>query len=170
MDGAPLHLAYIGLGTNLCDSSATGDRNLLLSANLNRALQALQEHVGTLLRCSSFLPSAPWGFESKNTFLNAVALIETPLSPLQLLHQTQQIERLMGRTTKSHSRQYHDRIIDLDILLYDDLLLASDTLTIPHPLMLQRPFVMQPLCEIAPTLVHPTAHKTIAELTQSTTS
>lgn len=148
------HTTYLGLGTNLGQ----------LSTNLDRAITALEEHIGTLLKCSSYIETAPWGYESSNKYLNAVAAFQTNLTPTQLLNTTQEIERQMGRTTKSTNRQYHDRIIDIDILFYDNIVITTPTLTIPHPLITQRQFVLQPLAEIAPTFTHPVLHKTIAEL------
>ena len=85
---------------------------------------------------------------SENSFLNAAVRVVTALSPEELLQETQQIELFMGRTQKSNGGQYHDRVIDIDILLYDDLSLSTPTLTIPHPLMNERDFVLIPLKEI----------------------
>lgn len=157
------HLAYIGLGTNLCCGQCT-DRQQQLHNNLNKAIHALQEQIGTLLKCSSFVRTKPWGFASENTFLNAAASFRTELTPQQLLSTTQDIEIKMGRTAKSHDSQYQDRIIDIDILFYDDMTLSTPDLTIPHPQINIRSFVLQPLAEIAPYYLHPTLHKTIAQL------
>ena len=100
-----------------------------------------------MLRQSSLIETEPWGFESENKFLNGVILCETTLSPRQLLKATQRIERELGR--KKHiSHLYKDRSIDIDILLYDDLVVDEPDLKIPHPLMHQRDFVMIPLNEI----------------------
>ena len=92
--------------------------------------------------------SKPWGFRSDHDFLNCVVCVSTTLTPRRLLLATQRIERNMGRTQKSTDGTYHDRIIDIDILLYDDLNIAEPDLVIPHPLMHERPFVMEPLNEI----------------------
>lgn len=135
--------AYLGLGTNLGDDKA---------ANLRQAVDMLHEQAGHVLACSTFIESEPWGFESANTFLNAVIAIDTPYTPHQLLTITQSIERAMGRTHKSINGNYTDRIIDIDILLYDDIVIDTPELTIPHPLILQRDFVYRPLMEIAPRL------------------
>lgn len=158
------HLAYLGLGTNLCADANAATRREGLAANLHAALQALQKHVGTLLKCSSFLETAPWGFESENTFLNAAALFKTDLTPRLLLGATREIELAMGRTHKSHNRHYSDRIIDIDILFYDADVVSIPGLTIPHPLIAERAFVLQPLCEIAPDFLHPQQEKTVAQL------
>lgn len=132
------HTVYLGLGTNL------GDRE----QNLNDAMERIGKRIGTVMRRSSFLATEPWGFSSENRFLNAAVRVETQLSPVDVLHSTQQIEREMGRTVKSAGGEYHDRIIDIDILLYDDISISTEELTIPHPLMHERDFVMTPLAEI----------------------
>ena len=133
---------YLGIGTNL------GDRE----GNLRGALTLINEQAGHVLACSSFIETAPWGFSSDNTFLNAVVEIDTPHSPRELLRITQAIEREMGRTHKSINGHYSDRIIDIDILLYGDEKINDPDLIIPHPLMWQRNFVYEPLWEIAPHL------------------
>ena len=147
--------AYIGLGTNIGNKR----RNLITAAAL------LAERAGDVLSISSFYETEPWGFESDNTFLNAALLLETELEPLQLLSLTQEIEKEMGRTQKSDGA-YHDRIIDLDILLYDLCVINEAALVVPHPLMHKRQFVMEPLAEIAPMLVHPVLNKTMLELAE----
>jgi len=133
-----MHKLYIGLGSNL------GNKEEML----HRALSLINEHIGSVLRTSSFLETEPWGFQSKNTFLNAVCMVETTLTPVECLKETQKIERLLGRTKKSRNGVYHDRPIDLDLLLYDDIEMNTPELTIPHPHMQERDFVMIPLKEI----------------------
>ena len=132
------HTVYLGLGSNLGDKAA----------NITLAVQHIEEQIGHVVRQSALYVSEPWGFESENNFVNAVVRCETALSPHKLLHATQRIERQMGRKQKSLDGVYHDRIIDIDILLYDDLTIDTPTLKIPHPLMQQRDFVMIPLGEI----------------------
>ncbi len=132
------HLVFLALGTNL------GDKN----ANICEAINKIGERIGRVERQSALFVSKPWGFESDNNFINAVVACKTSLSPLALLKATQAIERDMGRVQKSHNGVYHDRIIDIDILLYDDLRIDYPNLKIPHPLMHQRDFVMIPLREI----------------------
>lgn len=146
-------LAYLGLGTNL------GNKH----KNLNDALVALSLEAGNVLGVSSFYASKPVGFESENEFLNAVVLIETRLSPFQLLEKTQEIERKLGRVIKS-GNGYSDRLIDIDILLYDNQIIDQPTLKIPHPLMTERDFVLVPLTEIAPELVHPVTGRKFQDL------
>lgn len=134
------HVLYLALGTNL------GDKR----DNLLRALDLIGQRVGQVGRTSEFLSTEPWGFSSHHTFLNAACLVHTLLTPMQCLERTQQIEREMGRTSKSVDGQYHDRVIDIDLLLYDDLTLSTPQLTLPHPLMMQREFVTRPLAQIMP--------------------
>ena len=129
---------YLGIGTNLGDKEE----------NIQRALCLLEESVGELLRCSSMYYSKPWGFVSKNDFVNVVAAFVTELSPHELLERTQQVEKAMGRIKKSGDGVYHDRVIDVDILLYGDQHVEEPGLVIPHPLMGERDFVMVPLNEI----------------------
>lgn len=144
---------YLGLGTNLGDKER----------NLNDAIISLSVYVGAIIRQSSFYVSEPWGFESDNRFLNAVALVETNLQPFDLLAKTQGIERMIGRTAKSVTG-YADRLIDIDILFYDNLIVDQPTLKIPHPLIAERDFVLLPLAEIAPEFVHPVLGKRIIDL------
>jgi 2-amino-4-hydroxy-6-hydroxymethyldihydropteridine diphosphokinase len=146
-------LTYLGLGTNLGNKQQ----------NLNDAIAALSVEVGGIMAVSSFRISAPWGFDSENTFLNAVVLMETELTPLSLLKKTQEIERSLGRTVKSTSG-YADRLIDIDILLYDNLFVDQPALKIPHPLIMERDFVIIPLVEIAPDLVHPVTGQRLADI------
>lgn len=148
------HLLYIGLGSN------QGDRHYLLRS----AVLRLGEVVGVVERVSSFIETKPWGFVSSFAFLNAVVVCRTHLPPLELLERTQQIERELGRRAKSLGGIYQDRPIDIDILLYDNLVLDTDRLTIPHPLMHARSFVLQSMVELAPDLYHPKLGRTMMEL------
>ena len=147
---------YLGLGTNI------GNRK----ENLMRAIEALSLALGSYTACSTFIETAPWGFESENCFLNCAVAFETELTPLQLLDTTERIERELGRTQKSHGGSYHDRIIDIDILLYGDEVVECQRLTIPHPLIHKRDFVLEPLAQIAPDAIHPIFGKSIAELAE----
>lgn len=133
-----MHTVYLSLGSNLGDRKAT----------MRRAIGLLNERAGSVDRQSSFIETEPWGFESTNKFLNMCVRLLTTLSPEQLLLATKQIERELGRTQKSVNGQYHDRPIDIDILMYDDVHIDSDDLTLPHPHMHEREFVMKPLREI----------------------
>ena len=146
--------AYLGIGTNL------GDR----AANLHCAVEQINEQAGHVLACSSFIETEPWGFASDNAFLNAVVEIDTPCTPHELLLITQTIEREMGRTEKSVNGIYHDRVIDIDLLKAltpsnspskgenyaegEEVICYTETLTLPHPRMHERDFVMIPLREV----------------------
>lgn len=126
------------MGTNL------GDKR----KNIAEAINNIGELVGDVVRQSALYETEPWGFRSDNRFVNAAVCVDTQLSPRRLLEVTQRIEREMGRTLKSDGGEYHDRIIDIDILLYGDLHIDEPDLKIPHPLMHERDFVMTPLNEI----------------------
>ena len=148
------HLVYLSLGTNLGNKEE----------NLRTAMTLIEEQVGTITSQSALYASAPWGFNSENTFLNNAIAVATSLTPEELLSTTQHIERTLGRTHKSVNGQYSDRLIDIDILLYDDVVMHTPSLTLPHPLMHRRLFVLNPLSEIASTMIHPLLQKEIATL------
>ena len=142
---ADSHTVYLGLGSNM------GDKR----ANIERAIEKIGELVGEVVRQSAFYETEPWGFQSENLFVNAAVKVMTKLTPMELLRTTQQIERELGRKKKTQAPDrnhqtpiYHDRPIDIDILLYDDLVVDRPELKIPHPLMWTRDFVMVPLREI----------------------
>ena len=147
-------MVYLGLGTNLGDKEQ----------NLRMSIKKIEERIGNVVSLSAFYATAPWGFSSENSLLNAAVCVETTLSPLQVLEETQRIERELGRTEKSVNGLYADRLIDIDLLLYDDRVMDAEGLILPHPLMTERRFVMEPLSEIAPDVVHPVLHKTMKEL------
>lgn len=149
---------FLGLGTNLGNKEE----------NLRTAVRWIEEKIGKCLSLSSFYETAPWGFESENQFLNAAACVETSLTPEEVLRTTQIIERELGRQKKSEAGVYTDRPIDIDILLYDGQILQTDGLTIPHPLMHERNFVMKPLAEIAPDVIHPVLQRTMKEIAAHT--
>ena len=133
-----MSIVYLGLGSNLGNKEQ----------HITTAVKHLEQRVGKVRRLSSLLKTEPWGFTSPHSFVNAAVSIDTVLSPHEVLEATQQIERDMGREQKSMNGEYHDRIIDIDILLYDDMEINEKDLIIPHPLMHQRDFVMIPLREI----------------------
>ena len=140
-------IIYIGIGTNL------GNRE----ENIREALSLLATRVGNQLACSSIYRSSPQGFVSDNEFANIVVAYETEYTPEEVLLITQQIEREMGRTSKSMNGIYHDRIIDIDLLLVKNGTLSvhynTPTLIIPHPRMYQRDFVIIPLREVEQQLL-----------------
>ena len=137
-------IIYFGIGTNL------GNRE----ENLRKAIELLHERVGECIACSSVYRSAPQGFVSENEFANIVAVCQSDYSPEEVLLITQQIEREMGRTEKSINGVYHDRVIDIDLLQARDdeaneaIRRSDDSLTLPHPRMRKRDFVMIPLREV----------------------
>lgn len=137
-----METAYLALGTNLGNKVN----------NLNKAVQEINKRVGKVISLSAYYISAPWGFESDNSFVNAVLKVDTSLDALNLLRTTQQIELDLGRETKTTTQSYSDRIIDIDILLLGNQEIDSEMLKIPHPHILKRDFVYIPLLEIAPSL------------------
>lgn len=147
-----MHKLYIGLGSNLGEKEQ----------NLKKAIQLIGERIGEVTAQSAFISTPPWGYESENPFLNAAIGCLTKLDPTEVLTRTQNIEIEMGRV---HSKKgYEDRIIDLDLLFYDDWIIQTETLTLPHPLLDKRSFVLEPLAQIAPDTVHPILKKTIKTL------
>lgn len=146
-------LVYFSLGSNLGKKEAS----------IKLALLEIKKQIGLIKACSAFYISEPWGFKSKNTFLNVCAIIETNLDPHTCLYIIKNIERYLGRT-ENPSNGYTDRIIDIDILFYDQEIIQEENLIIPHPLLHKRLFVLNPLSEIAPNLIHPVFNKTIASL------
>ncbi|MGM9760599.1 MAG: 2-amino-4-hydroxy-6-hydroxymethyldihydropteridine diphosphokinase [Parabacteroides sp.] len=149
--------AYLSLGTNL------GDRK----SHLVQAVALLAERAGTIGALSSLYETEPWGFQSANRFLNIALQLETSRPPLELLAVTRLIEIEMGRVAKSRSGVYEDRVIDIDLLLYEGAIMQTDVLTLPHPHMHERRFVLEPMAEIAPDLIHPLLQKTMKELLEA---
>lgn len=136
------HTLYLALGSNL------GDRE----GNMRRALALIDERVGSVYRVSSIMETEPAGFLSENKFLNLVCCVHTMMSPLSCHMELQKIEQELGRTQKSTVQNgvtvYHDRTMDIDMLTYDDITMDTPELTLPHPRMQERDFVMIPLKEI----------------------
>lgn len=133
-----MHNVYLSLGSNI------GNRKRLIRI----AIDMIDREVGHVVKQSSLYETEPWGFFTPNKFINACVCCETSLSPRDVLILTQSIEKSIGRTGKSIDGNYSDRVIDIDILLYDDLHVDEPDLKIPHPLMYERDFVMTPLKEI----------------------
>lgn len=149
-----MSFAYIALGSNLGDKEK----------NLRRALLLLTQQGVEVVRVSSFLSTEPYGVTDQPQFLNAVACVRTSLAPLALLDVLLATELAMGRVRLRH---WGERNIDLDLLLYEDVVLDLPRLRLPHPDMQNRDFVLLPLAEIAPELKHPTLQKTIWELKEN---
>lgn len=150
----------LGLGSNLGDGAS----------NLHTAIAHIEQQIGRIVARSAFLQTEPWGFQSEHFFTNACLAVETDLSPSDCLASLQEIERKMGRTHKTHSGRYADRLIDIDILFYDQLVIQEEGLVVPHPLLHLRAFVLTPLLEIAPSFQHPLLHKSIQELHEALTA
>lgn len=145
-------MIVILLGSNI------GDRKLALE----EAKSMIDRRIGKLLVISSIFESEPWGFKHKNYFLNQVILVDTSLPPNDLLNELLIIEKMLGR--KREKSGYSARIIDLDILFYNDLIISEDSLKIPHPRLHERRFTLLPLSEILPEYIHPVLEKPINTL------
>lgn len=142
-----------GLGSNL------GDR----FAALTRATELIREEAGEVIASSSVWETEPWGFEADDKFLNMVVVIDTRKKPQQLMQLFRSIEGRMGRR-RSGGGKYESRIIDIDILLWEDRVISVPGLEVPHPKIADRRFVLEPLCEVAPEAVHPVTGLTVAEM------
>ena len=115
---------------------------------IEKAIELIAEQIGDVVLQSALYETEPWGFNSENLFINGAIACQTTLTPLEVLQKTQAIEKQLGRTHKTKNGEYEDRVIDIDILLYDDLHLTHSQVVIPHPHIANRPFVYQPLCDI----------------------
>ena len=144
------HIVYLALGTNL------GDR----LANLKQAITSLTPQLEVKLR-SQVYETPPWGFEDQPKFLNQVIKANTYLDPEPLLKHLKRLEVALGR---KESFPNGPRLIDIDLLFYDDLVVDKPSIVIPHPRLQERGFVLLPLMEIAPNLVHPVSKKTVREM------
>ncbi len=147
-----MKIVFLGIGTNL------GSREI----NLGKAIERIGESIGPVIESSSIYETEPWGFQANEEFLNQVVKVRTDLNPSGLLGRILMIESLLGRIRGE--KRYESRLIDIDILLYDDIIVDEESLKIPHPLMHQRRFVLVPLCELAPDMIHPVLKKSFADL------
>ena len=154
LDNNNLHDIYLALGSNLGDKKK----------NIDLAIVQIELHIGRVTALSSLYATQPVGFDSENSFLNAACRVSTRLQPLEVLESTQLIEKELGRKSKSVNETYSDRIIDIDLLLFDNEIIEYPHLVIPHPHLHERDFVLTPLMEIAPDVYHPIFKVTISEL------
>jgi 2-amino-4-hydroxy-6-hydroxymethyldihydropteridine diphosphokinase len=150
-----MKIVFLGVGSNL------GNRE----NNLEQAVARIVEYIGPVLKSSSIYITEPWGFKAEEEFLNIVVKIETNLTPSGILERILMIESLLGRVRDK--KQYTSRLIDIDILLYEDIIVDEEILKIPHPLLHKRKFVLVPLCEIGSEMIHPVLNKSLAELLES---
>ena len=144
---------FLLLGSNL------GDRYNILSQAENYIL----ERIGVIQKKSSIYESDPWGFEHRNAFLNQVLVVKTEKTPESVLRLAQDIEAELGRIRRS-TDEYEGRTIDIDILFYNEQVINQKDLTVPHPLLQDRRFTLQPLVEIAPGMIHPVLKKNMKQL------
>ena len=149
-------ICFLGLGSNLGDKQS----------NLQKAIADIAERIGILSAMSSMYETKPWGFSSHHTFLNQVVCVDTILTPEEILKESKAIEKGIGRLKKTGNR-YEDRLIDIDILFYGNLILNTEELTLPHPLLHERAFVLKGLNELAPELVHPVLKQSVSTLYSS---
>ena len=152
-----LHDVYFGLGTNLGNKEE----------NIQQAIKHIEERIGKVIACSALFTNAPVGFDSNNLFINAACHAQSALRPLDILELTKQIEIDMGRKSKSVKGVYTDRIIDIDMLLYDDIIVDYPELTLPHPRIEEREFVLHPLAEVAQDVLHPILNLKIGKIARS---
>jgi 2-amino-4-hydroxy-6-hydroxymethyldihydropteridine diphosphokinase len=146
-----MNRVYIQLGSNL------GNRE----GYLKQSQVMLIDEIGLIIKKSSIYESSPWGVENQSSFLNQVLLLETDVNPFDLLDIILNIEKEMGRV---RIEKWGERIIDIDILFYNDEIIETNNLCIPHPYISKRRFVLSPLDEIAKNYIHPLLQKTINEL------
>lgn len=147
--------SYILLGGNL------NDRKFYISS----AIQLIKTLAGPVIEKSSLYETAPWGFENENMFLNQVVVVETYLEPADLFQTIVSIENQLGRTR--NGSRFSSRTIDIDILFYEDRVISTESLTIPHPRIKERRFVLEPMCELNPQFIHPLEKTTMKELLDS---
>ncbi len=147
-----MNIVYLLLGSNLSDRARM----------LELARRGIEKHLGKIIKASSIYETEPWGFNSDNNFLNQVLSVSTLFTPQELLKIILNLEKVLGR--KRNDTQYTSRTIDIDILFYNDQIINGKDLTIPHPRIQERMFTLVPLKEMDENLVHPSCHKTIAQL------
>jgi 2-amino-4-hydroxy-6-hydroxymethyldihydropteridine diphosphokinase len=145
---------YLCLGGNLGNSFIT----------FKEARAHIERQAGDITLCSSIYQSQAWGMNNAPDFYNQVIKLETKLSAQELMSALLDIEKILGRERKEHIKDYQNRAIDIDVLFFNEEVVKTDTLEIPHPRLHLRKFVLEPLCEIAPDYIHPVLNKSIAQL------
>ena len=146
-----MNTVYIQLGSNI------GERESFIS----KSMEQIEENIGEIITESSVSETIPWGNENQNNFLNSVIKIKTPFDSFEVLQKSQEIENTLGR---KRIAKWRERTIDIDILFYNNEIINTTKLIIPHPLIQQRKFVLVPLSEIAPNYIHPILKKSISTL------
>ncbi|MGN0214214.1 MAG: 2-amino-4-hydroxy-6-hydroxymethyldihydropteridine diphosphokinase [Muribaculaceae bacterium] len=146
---------YINIGTNL------GNRE----ANIAAAVNALERHTGAKPVCSEAVVSPPWGYKSSHEFMNIAVALTSDIEPHSMLHLLKSIEDEVGSSLHRNTRgEYCDRIIDLDIMAIDGMVIESPTLTVPHPHLAERSFFIEPFMQLAPQWRHPATHLSLGEM------
>ncbi len=145
---------FLGLGSNLGDKEK----------NIEEAYRRIEERIGKIVSKSAFYVTRPEGFLSENWFVNTVCEVVSDMPVDEAFAITQSIEKQLGRTKKSENGNYADRVIDIDMLMVDDSIIDTPELTVPHPRMHLRRFVLVPFAEIAPDVVHPVLKQSIRDL------
>lgn len=145
---------YIILGSNIGKKEET----------IEAAIVDIERYIGQVNKQSSFYKTSPWGFDSDSYFLNKVICINTKLTPRNMMQQLLNIEDKLGRVRDVNSKGYTSRTIDLDVLFIGDAIVKEDIITVPHPRIESRKFVLTPMHEIAPNFIHPVSNKSISEL------
>lgn len=148
------HTVFFSLGSNLGDKQK----------NIEQAYKEIKKRIGNIVSKSAFYITQPEGFESENEFINSVCEVTTTMTPREVLQETQNIEKRVGRTTKSQQGVYSDRLIDIDILMFDNQIIEEPDLIVPHPRFHIRNFVLEPFAEISPNTIHPLFDKSILQL------
>ncbi|MBR5532580.1 MAG: 2-amino-4-hydroxy-6-hydroxymethyldihydropteridine diphosphokinase [Bacteroidales bacterium] len=155
-----MSIVYLSLGSNM------GNREEILEV----AIKEIDKRIGKISKSSSKYETEPWGFTSPNKFINMAIEVETQLSPTLVSEIAHSIEDDLGRIRNKGIEGYEDRVIDIDILMIDNIISNDKGLTLPHPKMHLREFVILPLCEIAPKTIHPLLQKTIEEIKNNITT
>ena len=149
------HVVYLLSGSNIGDKASF----------LWFAVYQISKRIGTVINVSSIYETEPWGVKNQDTYYNQAIQLETTLSPNELLTQLKNIEKDAGRLPDTHMQP---RVLDIDILLIDNLVIQSDNLKVPHAQLINRNFAIIPLAELAPDVIHPILNRSIQELTQNT--